>query len=164
MPNPADSAKGRAMNSLSSAESFGAGPPNLLPVRFTDDSIISVPVIPPPGTKGKLAAASPFEDEDDEGPVKQPKESGFFSFFQRKSSSTSKKKEEKYDFVMKDVTRGEYLKHYAKDDKGKYVGMEVPATDCLLNDGDMRKYRRGKYRGSATAMGVEGFAFTATPM
>lgn len=36
------------------------------------------------------------------------------------------------------MTRGEYLKHYAKDEEGNYVGSEEPAADCVLKEGDRR--------------------------
>jgi len=37
------------------------------------------------------------------------------------------------------MTRGEYLKHYAKDEEGNYVGTEEPAEDCVLKEGDRRQ-------------------------
>lgn len=160
MPKLADSARGRGMNALASSESFGAGAPNLLPTRFTDDSIISVPVLPPPGTSKKLSKS---DDDDDGNPIKMPKSR--FSFFRRKSSSLSKKKDDDDDFVMKEMTRLDYLKHYAKDDNGKYIGTEKPAADCILkNEEDRIKYRNPrKHRGSTNALGVDGYAFTAGP-
>lgn len=139
-PKDKDEARGRGLNALSGADSWGAGAPNLLPVRFTDESIISVPVMPP-------AVAEPAKDvdvdpEDDEGPVKGLKQKSRFSLssFRRKSGSSKPKQPE---FVMKDMPRSEYLKHYAKDAKGKYIGTEDPARDCILkNREDIMKYRK----------------------
>lgn len=43
---------------------------------------------------------------------------------------------------MRQITRGEYLKHYAKDDNGRYIGSEEPAADCILKGEDVAKYRK----------------------
>lgn len=43
---------------------------------------------------------------------------------------------------MKDMTRTEYLKHYALDGYGRYIGTEDPAPDCILKDArDIAKYK-----------------------
>lgn len=34
---------------------------------------------------------------------------------------------------MRDMTRREYLKHYAKDENRNYIGTEEPAEDCILD-------------------------------
>ncbi|KAK5946629.1 hypothetical protein PMZ80_000772 [Knufia obscura] len=133
------SMKGTGLDGLNSADAFGAGAPNLLPFRFTDESIISVPVLPPPDiSESKLAAS---DSDEDDNPIKglKPKSRFSFSSFRRKSSS---KKDKKPDFVMKDMTRAEYLKHYAKDDNGKYIGTEEPASDCILNTKEDTMKRR----------------------
>lgn len=129
--------KGTGLDGYASAESYGAGAPNLLPVRFTDESIISVPVLPPPDV--------PDSDEED-NPVKglpsKPKSRFSFSSFRRKSSSSTSKKDKKPDFVIKDMTRAEYLKHYAKDENGKYIGTEEPASDIIIKKEDPLKARK----------------------
>jgi hypothetical protein len=104
------------MQSVNNAESYGHGPANLLPVRYTDDSLIPVPVM---------------RSEDIGKPAKKEKKS-FFS---------SRRKSENTNFVMKEIPRGEYLKHYAKDDSGKYIGTEEPASDCILRGEDLDYYR-----------------------
>jgi hypothetical protein len=43
------------------------------------------------------------------------------------------------DVIVKQMTRGEYLKHYAKDEEGYYIGTEEPAGDCVLKEGDRRQ-------------------------
>jgi hypothetical protein len=104
-PQPAK--EGWSYNSLAGADSYGAAPANLLPTRYTDESLIMIAVQRPENI-GKAA------------PAKGKK--SIFSFG-RKS---------KEDFIMKKVPRGEYLKHYAKDDDGKYTGMEalIVARSC----------------------------------
>lgn len=132
--------KGASLDGLSSADCFGANAPNSLPFRFTDESIISVPVLPPPCAENNRLNAS--DSDEDDNPVKglKPKSRFSFSAFRRTSSW---KKEKKPDFVMKDMTRAEYLKHYAKDDNGKYIGTEEAANDCILTaKEDIMKYRK----------------------
>jgi hypothetical protein len=115
---PANPAKdGWSMDSMSVTESFGAAPANLLPVRYNDESLISVPVLRPEAV-GK-------------GDAPKAKRS---IFSRRRKSQTE-------NFTMKSITRGEYLKHYAKDDEGKYCGAEAPAEDCILRGEDLIKYR-----------------------
>jgi hypothetical protein len=114
---PQTSKEGWTMNNLAGAESFGSAPANLLPVKFNDESLISVPVLRP-------------EDVGKAEPQKTKK--SFFSS-RRKSSNTN--------FTIKQIPRGEYLKHYAKDDDGKYSGTELPADDCILRGEDVTKYR-----------------------
>jgi hypothetical protein len=107
-PQPAK--EGWSVNSLSVAESFGAGPASLLPTRFTDESLITIPVQRPENI-GKVAPTK----------AKKPLLS-----FGRKS---------KDDFLMKQVSRGEYLKYYAKDENGNYIGRQTPhSCTILFND------------------------------
>jgi hypothetical protein len=87
---------------------------NHLPVKFTDKSVISIPVLPKGGAQ-----------------IETPKKKRFWS----------RRKSENNNFVMKEMTRGEYLKNYAKDDQGKYTGTEDPAEDCILRGEDIEKYR-----------------------
>lgn len=96
---------------------FGAtGPANILPVRYTDESLISVPVLPP----GQIGRAP------------EEKKKHFWS--SRRSSRNS-------DFIIKEIPRGDYLKYYAKDDDGAYIGTEDPAKDCILKGDDYERYR-----------------------
>ena len=91
------------MNSIAVAESWGRGPANLLPRRYDDNSLISVPALRP----------------EDVGKVEGHKK-------EKKSFFSSRRKSENSKFVMKQIPRGEYLAHYAKDDDGKYIGTEEP--------------------------------------
>lgn len=127
------------------AESFGRAAPNLLPVRFTDASIISVPVLPHAEPSQSKPNAEDSDSDSNTNPVKESKHKSRFSIssFRRKSSSGNAAKKGKQDFVIKEMTRGEYLKHYAKDDNGRFVGSEEPAIDCILNNEEDRvKWRR----------------------
>lgn len=135
-----ESTKGKGLSGLNVAESLGAGAPNLLPARFTDESIISIPVLPPPDVPDGKAFSS--DSDEDDNPIKgreKPKSRFSLSSFRRRLSS---KKEKQPDYVMKEMTRAEYLKHYAKDDNGRYIGTEEPGDDCILNvTEDIMKYK-----------------------
>ena len=122
------------MDSLSSAESFGAGPANHSPFRFTEDDLISVPVMKvdenTDTTSGTTTAAQTQSHKK------------FSLKFGRKSSTTKSGNE---DFKMRRVPRREYLAHYAKDEAGRYVGTAEPATGCILRGDDLAKYRGSKH-------------------
>ena len=107
------------MQSINNAESFGRGPANILPRRYNDDSLISIPVIRP---------------EDIGKPDAYKKE--------KKSLFSSRRKSENANFIIKQIPRGEYLKHYAKDEASKYIGTEEPAVDCILRGEDLERYRK----------------------
>lgn len=130
IPDEKDMLKGRAMNSLSGSECLGTGPANFAPVLFTGHSIVNVAVQPPPPYPGSMLG-------DDEKPAKEWKKRLSMSALQR-SMKTGKQPK----FIMKEMTREEYLKHYAKDESGKYCGTEEPAADCMFsNVADYMKYR-----------------------
>jgi len=122
-----------ALEAMGHADSFGHGAPNLLPVKFHDDSIISIPVMRPEDIHSAHTNAAPAPASDGK--------SRKLSFFHRKSagggSSAPKQK-----FAMRELTRREYLAHYAKDNDGKYVGTEEPAEDCILRGEDLVRYRQ----------------------
>lgn len=129
-------------------ESFGRAAPNLLPVRFTDTSIISVPVLPHAEPSQSKPTDEDSDSNSDSNPVKdsnsrsKPKSRFSISSFRRKSSTGTAKKG-KQEFVIKEMTRAEYLKHYAKDENGRFIGSEEPAFDCILNNEEDRvKWRR----------------------
>lgn len=88
---------------------------NHSPFKFTDDSILSIAVLPP-GSNGQVEAT-------------------------KKKHFWSRRRSENANFTMKEMSRGEYLKRYAKDDNGKYIGTEEPADDCILRGEDVAKYR-----------------------
>jgi len=117
-----------AMTGIGFAHAFVQGAPQLLPFRFTDDSIISVPVLRPEDV-GSYAHRAPVVD----GTKKK--------FWQSRRKSRDGGLNEK--FIIKKMTRGDYLKHYAKDDEGRYCGTEEPAADCLLRGPDLEKWRGG---------------------
>lgn len=55
---------------------------------------------------------------------------------------------------MKEMTITEYLKRYAKDDDGNYVGTQDAAPDCILRDEkDRTKYRKAHAFREAMATG-----------
>lgn len=114
-PSERDKAAGAYTSVMASDSMGGVAGINHLPVKFTDDSIISIPVLPPGGT-GQVEAA-------------------------KKKHFWSRRRSENANFTMKEMPRGEYLKHYAKDDNGKYIGTEDPADDCILRGEDVAKYR-----------------------
>lgn len=127
-----------AMEGFTNADSMGAGAPNLLPVRFHDDSIISIPVLRPEDVNNSASHDANNAPPSD-GKSKK------LSFFHRKSiGGGSGGKRDKQKFAMRNVTRREYLAHYAKDNDGNFVGTEEPAEDCILRGEDLVRYRRQK--------------------
>lgn len=134
------------LEAMSNAESFGFGAPNLLPVRFHDDSIISIPVLRPEDIQN--AAGSNTND----APTNDSK-GRKLSFFHRKSTG-GRFGGPKEKFAMREVTRRDYLAHYAKDSEGKYAGTEWPAEDCILRGEDLVRYRQQK---KEFGVGVDGF-------
>lgn len=121
------------------ADTFAAGSAaaNTLPFKFTDDSKLTIPVLPNGRTEIVRDDTSSMTND-----VKEEKSRGFFRKLSTSTSSSKSNKKKNSDFVMKDMTRREYLKHYAKDDKGRYCGSEDPADDCILGDEDIRKYQK----------------------
>ena len=83
-----------------------------LPFKYTDESLIPVPV-----RKEPLIMDG------------KPRKRGLFSRLKGKNEGNE-------GFTIKQIQRGEYLKHYAKDDNGWYSGTEQPAEDCILKDED----------------------------
>lgn len=84
-----------------------AGPANTLPWKFRDTDIITVPIL-----------TSELEGEESErAPAEKPR---------RRSSLTRwlVGAEKAPAFKMVKMTRGEYLKYWAKDEEGRYVGTE----------------------------------------
>lgn len=78
--------------------------PQFLPVKFNDDSIIPVPV---------LMAKSEAKGEEKQG---------FIGKMKGIMSGSGKEKEGKLRVVY--MPRREYLKYFAKDDDGNYIGTE----------------------------------------
>lgn len=100
---------------------FGAfALPTHLPIRFTDESIISVPI--------RLSDLQDPEEEFDAWWSSANKESKT-----RKKSFKNLAKSlllrdrlgaKKGEFMLVRMTRGDYLKYCAKDERGKYIGTE----------------------------------------
>jgi hypothetical protein len=103
-----------------------------LPWKYTDDSLISVPCHRPRTQE----SVPPLEEAN----VKKRKK------WWRRTSSMSKTRanDPYYDFVLKEMRRGDYLKQYAQDERGNYIGTEEPAEDCMLRGEDLEKYRGGE--------------------
>jgi hypothetical protein len=100
-----------------------------LPWKYTDESLISVPCLRP----------RPEESADASGEVNDKKK-----WWRRKSSTSSNSVNDPNNFVLKKMKRGDYLKHYAKDEQGSYIGTEEPADDCILRGRDLEKYRSSR--------------------
>ncbi|KAL0262442.1 hypothetical protein SLS55_001410 [Diplodia seriata] len=87
----------------------GSGAPNLLPFRFTDESIINVPI-----------PAEDLEDPESEShPPATERRSSWMAKLGRKLGNKGKQ-----PILNVKMTRGEYLKYWAKDENGNYVGTE----------------------------------------
>lgn len=89
--------------------------PNTLPWRFRDTDFISIPI---PTSALQDPSASPITT----GPPPSQRRklsSSVLSILTGRSS-----KEKHAEFTMVRMTRGEYLKYWAKDEEGRYVGTE----------------------------------------
>ena len=130
--SPTNSEKHQAaVANIGIADSMGRGPANLLPRKYTDDSLISVPCLSTEDIgRTTSSAAGPVTGLENE------KSSRWW-----KSRRRSKDGGSNENFVIKQIPRGEYLKHYAKDDDGRYCGSEDPADDCILRGQDVQRYR-----------------------
>jgi hypothetical protein len=124
-----------AMNAVMGSDTiaWGTGPANLLPFRYTDESTLMIAVLKP--HTNNLSLTSEYNNEGT--PNKKSKTRNLF----RRKQSTSVND----NFDTKKVTRGDYLKYYAKDEKGFYCGTDDPAADCILKQKeDLEKWRTGK--------------------
>lgn len=106
-------------------------PGKTLPLKFTDESLISVPCLRPRSQEEGFTKG--------EANKKDKKR-----WWRRKSSTSNGSMNNPDNFVMRKIQRGEYLKHYAKDEQGAYIGTEEPAEDCILRGDDLETYRSGK--------------------
>ncbi|KIX94919.1 uncharacterized protein Z520_09229 [Fonsecaea multimorphosa CBS 102226] len=137
-----------------SAYGFQGGPmyrPVLKPTEYTDDTLMTVPVLDPEILRGRRDG---LKDEGALG-VHSKKEGNFGGrpgLFRHNPSSSQSSSHGKVNVSIRQVTRTEYLKHYAKDELGRYVGTEDPAEDCILNGEDSSRWR-GREAGSGMAAG-----------
>lgn len=60
----------------------------------------------------------------------------------RSPNAATASSNQKANLTMRPVTRALYLKYYAKDENGKYMGTEDPAKDCYLNAEDSHRWGR----------------------
>lgn len=129
-----------ALGNLPSAFTHQA--PQFLPQQFTDDSVLLIP-IPVSALRG-ATPPSPSASEnptEETSPQQQQQE--------RRSSSSSSKLmnrlrgggggKKKEEFKMVEMTRGEYLRYWAKDEEGRYIGTEP--------EGEGVRRLRGRERG-----------------
>jgi hypothetical protein len=136
------------MDSLASAESFGAASANHSPFKFTDDSIISVPVMRPEDVARQADSNTPpFSNTTDHGRGKEKEKekargNNKFSLFSSRKHSKDKSGGE--NFTMRQIPRREYLARYAKDEGGRYIGTQDPAEDCILHGEDSAWFRGSK--------------------
>ncbi|KIW52547.1 hypothetical protein PV05_08177 [Exophiala xenobiotica] len=134
--DPSTNPESKAMDSLASGESFGMGPANHSPFRFTDDSIISVPVMRPEDvSRQAVSNTPPPSDTTDHG--REKAQGKKFSLFPRRHS----KDKSGENFTMRQIPRREYLARYAKDEEGRYIGTQDPAEDCILHGEDLVRFR-----------------------
>ena len=98
------------------------GAPQHLPVRFTDNSILSIP-IPYKDLSPTDRLDSQSDESNDNGPIHAGEERRRSSIF-GKLKETNKDKKGKAGFRLVKMTRREYLMYWAKDEAGKYIGTE----------------------------------------
>lgn len=141
--SPTSKAEKRQNNiaSIGSADAWGAGPANTLPFKFTDESLIPVPCLRSPRKT----------DEGGLGPASEQVDVGKKKRWWRSGSKSGKSRDE--DFVIRQIPRSEYLKHYARDEQGRFAGTEEPAADCMLNAEDLRTFEQSS--GSRGSLGGE---------
>ena len=112
---------------MASEDAPQAVPVKTLPLKFTDESLISVPCLRTSAQEDRCASG---------GADKEKKK----RWWRRRSSTSSRSVNNPDNFVMRRLKRGEYLKHYAKDEHGNYIGTEEPAEDCILKWDDLETY------------------------
>ncbi len=96
--------------------------PQHLPVRFTDDSILNIP-IPYKDLFPTDELGIKIDDSNTNGPVHRGGERRRSSIFGRLTRG-DKEKKEKGGFRLVKMTRREYLMYWAKDEEGNYIGTE----------------------------------------
>ncbi|ETI21871.1 hypothetical protein G647_05940 [Cladophialophora carrionii CBS 160.54] len=109
------------------------------------DTLVTVPVLDLKAVQqneGRLDASSiDTLTTEKEANREKKKDKGLSSLFRRKTSNFHSPSARRVNIDMRQVTRMEYLKHYAKDDQGGYIGTEDPAEDCILNGEDLARWR-----------------------
>ncbi|KAF7503378.1 hypothetical protein GJ744_003942 [Endocarpon pusillum] len=113
------------------ADAPQAVPGKTLPWKFRDESLISVPCLRPKSQEEGIVPG--------EANKKNNKR-----WWRRRPLMSNGRMNDLDKFVMRRIQRGEYLKHYAKDEQGAYIGTEGPAEDCILRGDDLETYRSGR--------------------
>ena len=116
------------------------------PTEYTDGTLITVPVLEVIGLPRQQQGASDARSLDTltvekDVSKKEDKGKSLSGFFRRKSSSFNALSDNKVNITIRQVPRKEYVKHYAKDERGRYVGTEDPAEDCMLDEEDSVRWR-----------------------
>lgn len=108
--------------------SFVGQAPQFLPQKFTDESLLMIPV---PMSALKDPSSAPNGDDDavgeqpkQERQQQQQQQQRRSSNFMNKLKGGEKKGRKKEEFKMVKMTRGEYLMYWAKDEEGRYMGTE----------------------------------------
>ena len=96
--------------------------PQFLPVRFTDDSILNIP-IPYKDLFPTDHLDIKMDDTSCSGPVHVGKARRRSSILEKLKGSGRAKKD-KGGFRLVKMTRREYLMYWAKDEAGNYIGTE----------------------------------------
>lgn len=120
---------------------------NLLPPGYTDKSLVRIPI--------KMSDVHGTEDTSHGTDIKVEKKGGLFGRF------SSKRREANNDIKVVMMSRGDYLKYWAKDDKGNFLDSVVEPPEgraewlrqqLELNDQMMREDPSlGKPRSSSSS-------------
>jgi hypothetical protein len=100
--------------------------PQLLPQKYTDDSVIPaiicnvIPGSSPPSSSLPLPSSSPSSSPS--STPSSEKKKGIFNKLRRKSDDSGKESKGLTKVVY--MPRREYMKYFARDLKGEYVGTE----------------------------------------
>lgn len=98
-------------------DNFTPTAPQLLPWKFTDDDLISIPV-----------PWEPSDDDDDAAePASKAKGKSWGSKIRDKLGKNSSPQ-----FRIVQVSRGDYLRYFAKDEQGRYCGTEPEGLGLRL--------------------------------
>lgn len=112
--------------------------------KETDDTLITVPVIDLASLQQQrnLSHTSSLDPAAEADAKNDKSKIHSLSGFWRKSPNANySPRDTKVHVTVRQVTRREYFKHYAKDNHGGFVGSESPAEDCILNEEDSAKWR-----------------------
>ncbi|KAL8711137.1 MAG: hypothetical protein Q9225_007174 [Loekoesia sp. 1 TL-2023] len=109
--------------------------PQFLPQKFTDGSIITIPI--PLADLAEPSSPATTSSPSSSEPITERRRPSLFGKLAGKSSG-EKQKEKKGGFKMVKMTRRKYLMYWAKDEEGRYFGTEPEG------EGRRRLRERGK--------------------